>query len=230
MLRQSVKAFGVAFVFMVVPVCAPGEVITRLPTSEKVLALTFDACETKTPSYFDRSIQDYLVRERIPATLFISGKFAVRNRDSLQELARFDFLEVENHSLSHFQHMEKLGEEQVRREVLENEAILQEITGTKPVFFRFPAGNTNDSTLRRVESMGYRVVHWSFPSGDPDRRAGSTHLTRWVLERTRPGSILIFHINGRGYHTGEALPGIVEELRRRGYRFVRLKDALGASP
>jgi peptidoglycan-N-acetylglucosamine deacetylase len=229
-LRQCVKALAVAFVFMVLPARAQGEVITRLPTSEKVVALTFDACETKTASYFDRSILDYLLRERIPSTLFISGKFARRNRESLQELARFDFMEIENHSLSHFQHMEKLGVEQVRREVLENETLLEETTGTKPAFFRFPAGNTDASTLHEVESMGYRVVHWSFPSGDPDKSAGSSHLTRWVLERTRPGSILIFHINGRGYHTGEALPRIVEELRRRGYHFVRLKEALGTRP
>ena len=47
-----------------------------------------------------------------------------------------------------------------------------------------------------------------------------------MLSETRPGSILIFHINGRGWSTGEALPHIVEELKRRGYRFTTLQQAL----
>jgi peptidoglycan/xylan/chitin deacetylase (PgdA/CDA1 family) len=47
-----------------------------------------------------------------------------------------------------------------------------------------------------------------------------------VLAKTRPGSILIFHINGRGWSTAAALPDIVTELRRRGYRFTTLADAL----
>lgn len=226
--RHVSLGLAAIFVLIVIPVSGQAEVITRLPTSEKVVALTFDACETTTPSFFDRTILDYLLRERMPSTFFVSGKFARRNQAALQDLARADFIEVENHSLSHRQHMEKLDEQEVRREILENEAIILEATGIKPAFFRFPGGNYNAATLRQVESFGYRVVHWSFASGDPDRHAGAGHLKRWVLERTRPGSILIFHINGRGYHTGEALPDIVDELRRRGYRFVTLKEALGS--
>ncbi|MHC1745359.1 MAG: polysaccharide deacetylase family protein [Syntrophobacteraceae bacterium] len=226
--RHVRKALAAVLLWIVVPVSGHCEVITRLPTSERVVALTFDACETMTPSYFDRTILDYLLREQIPATLFVSGKFAKRNQSVLHDLARVESFEVENHSLSHSQHMEKLDEATVRREVLENEAILLEATGVKPLFFRFPAGSYNSATLRLVESLGYRVVHWSFASGDPNRHTGASQLTRWVLDRVRPGSILIFHINGRGYHTGEALPRIVEELRQRGYRFVTLKESLGA--
>lgn len=217
-----------ALLLLTLPIAAAAEVITSLPTSEKVVALTFDACETTTPSFFDSRILDFLQQRRIPATFFVSGKFAKRNRAALEDLGRWGLFEVENHSLSHVQHMENLSEEQVRREVLECEAILRDATGVKPIFFRFPAGNYRASTLRAVESMGYRVVHWSFPSGDPDKRVGADRLSRWVLDRTRSGSILIFHINGRGYHTGEALPRIVDELQRRGYRFVTLREILGA--
>lgn len=32
--------------------CA-GEVVRQLPGNEKIIALTFDACETKTPSFVD---------------------------------------------------------------------------------------------------------------------------------------------------------------------------------
>jgi len=47
-----------------------------------------------------------------------------------------------------------------------------------------------------------------------------------VLARVRPGSILIFHINGNGHGTGKALPGIVAALKSKGYRFVKIEDAI----
>jgi len=51
-------------------------------------------------------------------------------------------------------------------------------------------------------------------------------MIRAVLDKTRPGSIVIFHINGRGRKTAEALPAILAGLRQRGYHFVQLSELL----
>jgi peptidoglycan/xylan/chitin deacetylase (PgdA/CDA1 family) len=51
-------------------------------------------------------------------------------------------------------------------------------------------------------------------------------LVAQTMERTRPGDILIFHVNGRGWHTAEALPRIVDGLAARGYTFVALEGQL----
>jgi len=206
---------------------ANAEVITRLPGNDPVIALTFDACETKTPSFFDEKIVAYLLSEQIPCTLFISGKFARRNAEELKVLSRNPLIDVENHSLNHIQHMERLSDAQIRQEVVGCEDLLTGITGRKPIFFRFPAGNYDRRSLRIVEGLGYRVVHWTFASGDPDKRLTPGRLATWVLSKARPGNILIFHINGRGYSTGKALPTIVRELRSRGCRFILLRDLLG---
>ncbi|PKU23434.1 polysaccharide deacetylase family protein [Telmatospirillum siberiense] len=205
---------------------AGADVITRLPTDEPVVALTFDACETRTPTLLDRKISDYLVREKIPFTIFVSGRFARHNAESLAALSHLDFVEIENHSLNHDNHMDRLDDLAIRREVEENDALLAGITGRHSRYFRFPAGNVSPRSLKDVEDLGYKVVHWSFPSGDPVRDLTPSALTRWVLAKTRPGSILIFHINGRGWSTGEALPAIVEQLRGHGFRFTRLDAQL----
>lgn len=160
--------------------CA-AEVVTRLPGESRTIALTFDACETRTPAFFDRKIVDYLLAEGIPFTVFISGKFARRNAEELRMLAGNPNVEIENHSLNHIQHMERLGEKEVVREVVEAERLLATITGRKPFFFRFPAGNYDQRTLDLVEGLGYRVVHWSFASGDPDKGLTPKRLTAWVL-------------------------------------------------
>ncbi len=203
------------------PVIIPGGVITKLPSEEKIIALTFDACETKTPVTFDEGILTYLTTEKIPFAIFVSGKFAKHNKEKLKELAGLDFVEIENHSMNHFQNMEKLPDEKVKSEVLENEKLISDITGKKTKFFRFPAGNYNQRVLDDVENLGYRVVHWRFTSGDPAKNISVKKLVTWVMYKVKPGDILIFHINGRGYRTAEGLPLIVKQLREQGYRFVK---------
>ena len=204
-------------------------VVSQLPGNEKIIALTFVACETKTPSSVDQSIVSFLLREHIPFTIFVSGRFARRNAEELRTLADSGLVELENHSLNHVQHMERLSEEAVLREVVECEELITELSGRKPLFFRFPAGNYDQRTLRIVENLGYRVVHWSFASGDPDKHLSPQRLSAWVLGKARPGNILIFHVSGRAFSPGEALPDIVAQLRNQGVQFVRLDTVLTAS-
>ena len=204
------------------------EVIERLPaTADKVVALTFDACEgPKAPALFDQSILATLEAEKVPATIFATGLFARRNAAELARLSRLPEIEVENHSFDHPQHMERLDAAAIRREIDDTDAVIAAITGRQPRFFRFPAGSYDAAALATAEATGHKVVHWTFASGDPVRGLAPDHLSQWVLSKVRPGSILIFHVNGRAPATGQALPGILAELRRRGYRFVRLDQAL----
>ena len=205
---------------------ADAEVITRLPTQEKVVALTFDACESITPAFLDHRIVSVLDKEKIPYTIFVSGRFARHQRDDLAALAATGLVELENHSFNHRQHMERLSPERIRREVEETDALIHDITGRHTRMFRFPAGNYDAASLAEVEALGYRVVHWETPSGDPSKSADADALLSWVSSHTHPGSILIFHINGRGWHTAEALPRLIAKLKQKGYRFIRLDEML----
>jgi len=227
--RRATLSFAAALLSSAAPRFAYGEVVTRVPVPDRdqVVALTFDACETRTPAFLDHSISDFLVEGRIPFTVFACGRFARHNRQALATLAQLDFVEIENHSMNHDNHMERMDEATIRREVLDADALLHSITGQHTRYFRFPAGNYDAATLGAVEALGYRVVHWSFASGDPAKTLTPERETEWVLEKTRPGGILIFHINGRGWSTGRALPGIVAALGDRGYRFARLDALLG---
>lgn len=206
---------------------ARAEVIERLPTTARVVALTFDACEAPgQPAHFDRDLVAYLEREKLPFTIFAGGLFAQHNGEDLARLAALPQVEVENHSFSHPLHMEKLGPERTLQEVAATDRAIAAVTGRTPVFFRFPGGNYDAATLAAVEASGHRVVHWRWPSGDPVKGLDPTRLRDWVLSKTRPGDILIFHINGRAPATHVALPEVVAQLRQRGYGFVRLDEVL----
>lgn len=223
--RQEAAFLMAALLLALAPPCR-ADVITRLPAADKVVALTFDACESITPAHLDTRLADLLAAEGVPYTMFVSGRFARHHQAELAALAASGRVEIENHSFSHPQHMERLAPEDLRREVGETEALLRAITGRPTRFFRFPAGNYDGRALAAVEAMGYRVVHWGTPSGDPSPAVDADKMVRHVLATTRPGSIHIFHINGRGWHTAEAMPRILAGLRQQGYRFVRLDEAL----
>lgn len=202
------------------------EIITELPTHDSVIALTFDACESVTPAYFDTALLNYIILNRLPSTLFIGGQFAERNHQQIRALSEKPFIEIENHSYSHVQHMERLPLTEVFQDVEKTREKLDSLSPSRTRFFRFPGGNFDLKSLMAVNQMMYRTVHWTFPSGDADSNIPEQRIIDWNVSKARPGSILIFHINGRGYRTKHTLPVIVNELKKRGYRFVLLRDYL----
>jgi len=67
---------------------------------QKLIAFTFDACGGRHSGYNAKLI-DYLRRERIPATLFVTGLWIEKNRETFAELAKEPLFEIENHGLLH---------------------------------------------------------------------------------------------------------------------------------
>jgi peptidoglycan-N-acetylglucosamine deacetylase len=206
---------------------ARADVIETLPTTDKVIALTFDACEAGQPVSFDRGVLDYLLERKIPFTVFATGRFVETNRADVEALSKLDFVEIENHSWSHPNTMNHFAADAVVRQFERAQQVIAEATGRAPQFARFPAGNYNKAGLRALEDRGLKVVHWRWATGDPDPRESAEALFNRVTTRVQPGDIVIFHINGRGVHTAEALPRIVEQLEVDGYRFVLISDYIG---
>jgi peptidoglycan/xylan/chitin deacetylase (PgdA/CDA1 family) len=216
----------VAITLLLMATGARAEVILRLPTHERVVALTFDACEQHRPVKLDTAISDYLVAHRIPFTLFLSGRFVEDNAAAVKALSALDFVELENHSWDHPNRMPLLSDEAVREEILKTDREIANLTGRGTAFFRFPAITYDLRTLADAEGLGFRVVHYRWEVGDPDPHETADRIVRETLEGARSGDILIYHINGRGWHTAEALPRMIAGLQAKGFRFVLLKDYL----
>ena len=89
-----------------------------------------------------------------------------------------------------------------------------------PRWFRPPYGEYDQRVVRIAADLGLTTVEYDLPSGDPDVHATKEKLVAWVLAKVQPGSIVVMHINHTRFHTAEALPGIIEGLRKRGYSLV----------
>lgn len=205
---------------------ARADIVLRLPTDERVVALTFDGCEQDRAMKLDTGISDFLVARRIPFTLFLSGRFVVDNEEAVRKLSKLSFVEIENHSWDHPNRMARLSDEAVRDEILKTDEEILRVTGRGTAFFRFPAISYDRRTLADAEALGFRVVHYRWEAGDPDPHETADRIVRETLEAVRPGDILIQHINGRGWHSAEAMPRLIAGLQTARYRFVLLKDYL----
>jgi peptidoglycan/xylan/chitin deacetylase (PgdA/CDA1 family) len=206
---------------------APLRPISHIATREPAVAITFDACATsRQDNGFDRGVFDILQRERVPATIFVSGRWIESHPDAMMALASEPLIEFGDHSYDH-PHMSRLSADRIVAEIDRTEAALGQY-GKHAVAFRPPFGDWNPRLIGVVQDRRLPTVTWDVVSGDPSAKTTSASMIREVLRRSRAGSIIIFHINGRGWKTAEALPTILSGLRERGFRFVTLSELMGA--
>lgn len=76
------------------------DVFEDVADKEKVLAFTFDACIGKDNDY-NAPLIAFLRKERIPATLFVSGLWIDSNQTVFRDLAADSLFEMGNHGLLH---------------------------------------------------------------------------------------------------------------------------------
>jgi peptidoglycan/xylan/chitin deacetylase (PgdA/CDA1 family) len=203
----------------------PPTLVEHGPRDARRIALTFDACSSLAAGYESR-ITDILIRTHTPATVFLGGKWMLREQAHVRELAALPFLELGLHGYTH-PHLTRVPDARILEELALDEQILFALTGRRADIYRPPFGEWDDRVLRVTASLGYLTVNFDAASGDADPRATAPKLIDWVPRIVKPGSIVVMHINGRGWHTAEALEELITTLRRKGYELVTVSELLG---
>jgi len=220
----GMKVTAAPFLDPVAPV-----VIASGPRRPKRIALTFYACSTERPSRYDERIVKVLTEMNVPATLFLGGKWMEEHPEQTRYLASLPQLELGNHSFLH-PHMPRVSDERLRQELVWTQDVLYTITGRHATLFRAPYGEIDERTVRLAAETGLTTVQFDLAAGDSDPRASKAKLVEYVTTMAKPGSIVVMHINRRGWHTAAALPEIVAKLRRRGFEFVTVGELLAGEP
>jgi peptidoglycan/xylan/chitin deacetylase (PgdA/CDA1 family) len=198
--------------------------------SEYQVALTFDLCEAEGDlAGFDAGIIRVLTDTQTPATLFLGGLWMRDHQSETQQLSNNPLFELGNHSWSH-KDFSVLTSDEMEQEVLLTQQYMFNLLGYQTNLFRLPYGTYTDDTLRVINEQGLYIIQWDDVSGDPDPNITAESMTNWVLQQVQPGSIIIMHANGRGWHTAEALPTIIQSLRQQGYTLVTVSQLLNLSP
>lgn len=213
-----------------------GEVVkgvkTRLRTNQKTIALTFDACGGPRSSGYDAKLINYLKREKIPAALFVSGRWIDANREIFEELAKNPLFEIENHGLNHkpcsvngrsvYGIEGTKSVDEIFDEIEQNAIKIETLIGRKPRYYRPGAAYCDEICVEVAIALGYEVVNFSV-LGD----AGVTYSKNQVKEallNAPPSSIVLLHMNQPEGETAEGLIEAVPELKKRGFEFVKLSE------
>lgn len=206
---------------------------TRLAGEDRTIALTFDACGSPRGKGFDAPLIDFLEREKILATLFVSGLWIEANPELFRRLAANPLFEIANHGHRH-RPASVAGQKaygipgtrdagEVVDEIELNARRIEEITGRRPAFYRSGTAHYDEVAVEIAAALGERVAGYSL-LGD----AGATfsaHQVRDALLRARSGDIALLHMNHPESGTAAGVMAAIPELRKRGWRFVRLSDA-----
>ncbi|HSO11962.1 MAG TPA: polysaccharide deacetylase family protein [Anaerolineales bacterium] len=194
------------------------------------VALTFDLCQKpELPSWFDQGIVDVLTQYNVPATFFMGGDWMRTHMDETLQLASNPYFELGNHSWSH-PDLPGLSEETISSEIVKTQNLLYQLTGRQSKLFRLPSGKYDDLTLIVIAWHGLHAIQWDVETGDPDPTIDAERMNWAVQKRVQNGSIIIMHANGRGWHTAEALPQMIEYLRGQGYVLVTVSQLIGLEP
>ena len=200
-------------------------VIEHGPRDGNKVALTFDACPTGSDDEYDEKVMAVLEREQVPATLFLSGRWVEKNAEKAREIASRPRFELGNHAYWH-PHLTEKDDDRVLRELKRTQAIIRKMTGRRPTYFRPPYGEVDDRVAKLAKEAGLVTVQYDIASGDPDPALAPGRIIGAVLGEARGGSIVVFHMNGKGVYTAEVLPAIIAGLRKKGYELVTVGDLL----
>ena len=203
-------------------------IIEHGPRGSEKIALTFDACPTGKSEEFDEGVIDILIKEKVPATLFLSGRWVEKNGEKAKFLASRPQFELANHSYFH-PHMTDKDDDRVKRELARSQAVIRKVTGKKPRYFRPPYGEVDERVARLASEAGLVTIQYDIASGDPDPGLSAKRIARSVLADAQGGSIVVFHMNRNGVHTAEVLPEVIAGLRQKGFTLVTVGELLKAT-
>ncbi|MCB8839539.1 polysaccharide deacetylase family protein [Aurantimonas sp. VKM B-3413] len=214
----------------------------------KLVALTFDVCEQNNEKAgYDGEIVDYLRKHGIKATFYLGGKWMATHQERAMQIIADPLFEAGNHGWTHGNMRVLKGREmqdqidftQAEYELTLGRLLSRDCAKTagdtersrmpwRLRTFRYPYGTCSPEAMQAVNAAGLAAVQWDVVTGDPWRGASAAAIARTVETRVRPGSIVVMHANGRGWHTGEAVPTFIGALARAGYEFVTVSELLSA--
>ncbi len=217
-----------ALLGIVSPVHAGGAdslVVEHGSRNSRMIALTFDACPTNLSDEYDEKVVGVLLRDQVPATLFLSGRWVEKHPEQTKFLASKPQFEIAAHSYYH-PHLIEKPDDRIVREMRRTQAIIKKVTGKTPRYYRPPYGETDERVAKLAKASGLTTIEYDIASGDPDPGLSPRRIVRVVLRDAQGGSIIVFHMNKKGVHTAEILPEIIRGLREKGFTLVTVGEML----
>jgi len=201
----------------IVPVAGKTPIYSVARDDNKI-AISFDAAWG---SEYTRDIMDILDQYKIKTTFFVVKFWVEDNPEAAREIINRGH-ELGNHSATHPE-MGNLTAAGIEEEIISTHNTIKDITGFEAKLFRPPFGHYSQGMLATIAELGYYSIQWDVDSLDWKER-GAEDIVLRVIDKTRPGSIVLFHNNAK-YITA-ALPLILQNFKERGLEVVPISQLI----
>ncbi|RVU01866.1 glycosyltransferase [Mucilaginibacter limnophilus] len=208
-------------------------VIRRYGYAPKKVVLTFD--DGPDPNYTPR-ILDILKEENVPATFFVVGSMVEKNIPILKRIYDEGY-EIGNHTYLH-PDISQVSLQRVNLELNATRKLIESITGRSTILFRPPFNaDAEPQTIAEVipveesRKQSYINIGESIDPWDWQPGVTADSIYERTIRLADKGSMILLHDAGGDTRepTVQALPRIIKELKRRGYKFTTIADVLGKS-
>lgn len=200
-----------------------GEIVPRVETERKVVALTFD--DGPSGETVDEILAALATRD-VKATFFVCGGEIEKHPDAAAKLVRAGH-ELGNHSYSHRRMVFK-SPSFIRSEYERTDALIRAAGHRGPIHVRAPYCKKLVGLPWYFAKNHRTHVTWDVdPESDPALDRNPDELVSFIGDRVRPGSIVLLHPWYRGRrHIRASLPRIIDLLKAKGYELVTVNELL----
>lgn len=199
-----------------------GQIVSRVDTQEKVVALTFD----DGPSGRTDEILGILDDAGVKATFFLNGNCMEEFPDEARHIVEAGH-QIGNHTFSHVRMM-LLPPSRIADEIERTDELIRAAGFEGDIRFRPPHGKKLVLLPYYLQQHGMTTVMWDLePNSFPEVNVSAEGITRYVVDNAKPGSIILLHImyDKEGHSLG-AISGIVSGLEEKGYSFVTVNELM----
>lgn len=200
-----------------------GEIIPRINTSQKVVALTFDDGPASDAT---EQLLITLQQESVHATFFVIGAELEKNVEEGKKIVAAGH-ELGNHSYTH-DRMIFVTPSFVKQEIEKTDELIRTAGYQGEIHFRPPFGKKLLALPHYLSKSNRKTITWDVdPDSSPGIVANSDKIVEYVLSTTRPGSIILLHVMYPSRRESlKAVKKIIQELKGEGYSFKTVSELL----
>lgn len=200
-----------------------GEIVPRINTPQKIIALTFD--DGPTPGATEE-VLSILNEESVKATFFVIGENLERNPEQGRKIVAAGH-ELGNHSYSHHRMVLKTPSF-IESEIERTDQLIRQAGHQSAIHFRPPYGKKLILLPYFLSRTSRKTITWDIePDSYPEIAANSNRIVSHVMEKVRPGSIILLHVMSPSRDASlKAVKGVITGLKSEGYSFKTVSQML----
>ncbi len=203
-----------------------GRTFTGLAAGSRQIALTYDDGPNDPHTL---RLLELMARHGVKATFFLIGRYVQQRPEIAREIVRAGHV-VGNHTFNHPLLIFK-SEVEIRQELVQCRAALQDAIGVHSNLFRPPFGGRRPAVLRLARDLGLEPVMWGVTGYDWDAPPAEV-IERKVAKQIRGGDVILLHDGGHKQmgadraQTVVATDRMIARYKAEGYEFVTVPEMM----